>query len=109
MGCDLSLHSPPAPQTSRCPSFPYASPYSIQPILTIPRPPVPISHLPNLLPSSVSRKSFVCHSCENCRGLGVFFPFWKTLRAYGDENSIFTQVFYFHLLALSLAHAIYQL
>src|SRR6266481_2235803 len=34
MGCDVSLHSPPAPpapQTSRCPSFPYASPYFIHP------------------------------------------------------------------------------
>src|SRR5260370_3953770 len=109
MGCDLSLPSPPASQTLRSSSFPYASPYSIQPILTIPRPPVPISHLPNLLPSSVSRKAFVCHSCENCRGLGVFFPFWKTLRAYGDENSHFTQVFSFHIVAHSLAHAKTQL
>jgi|HubBroStandDraft_3_1064219.scaffolds.fasta_scaffold21526_2 hypothetical protein len=23
--------------------------------------------------------SFICHSCENCRGVGVFFPFWLAL------------------------------
>ncbi len=68
---------------------------------------VPISHLPYLLPSSVSRKIFVCHSCENCRGVGVFFPFWKTLRAYGDENSYFIQVLSFHIVAHSLACALF--
>ena len=30
------------------------------------------------LPSSVSGKPFVCHSYENCRGVGVFFPFRST-------------------------------
>ena len=34
-----------------------------------------ISHLPYLLPSSVSCKSFACHSCENCRGVYQQFPF----------------------------------
>jgi hypothetical protein len=34
-----------------------------------------IFHLPYTLPSSVCCKSFVCHSYENCRGVGVFFPF----------------------------------
>jgi hypothetical protein len=35
-----------------------------------------ISHLPYTLPSSVCRKSFVCHSYENCRGVYQQFPFW---------------------------------
>jgi hypothetical protein len=30
------------------------------------------------LPSSVYRKSFVCHSYVNCRGRGPFFPFWDS-------------------------------
>src|SRR6266436_5006938 len=34
-----------------------------------------VSHLPYLLPSSVSCKSFACHSCENCRGVYQQFPF----------------------------------
>ena len=34
-----------------------------------------ISHLPYLLPSSVSYNSFVCHSYENCRGVYQQFPF----------------------------------
>jgi len=38
----------------------------------------PVSHLPYLLPSSVSRNSFVCHSYENCRGVYQQFPFWFT-------------------------------
>ena len=36
-------------------------------------------HLPYTLPSSVSCISFICHSCENCRGVGGFFPFWNSL------------------------------
>src|SRR6266481_2379964 len=43
-----------------------------------PRPapvPIPPSHSPYTLPSSVSRKSFACLSYENTRGVGVFFPF----------------------------------
>src|SRR6266481_3057890 len=41
------------------------------PILTIPRHPyVPISHLRYLLPSSVSRKSFVCYCYKICRVWG---------------------------------------
>src|SRR5258707_4691995 len=36
-----------------------------------------IFHLPYTLPSSVSRNPFVCHSYENTRGVGVFFPFWN--------------------------------
>src|SRR5258707_9717913 len=27
---------------------------------------------------SVSRKSFACHSCENCRGVYQQFPFWNS-------------------------------
>jgi hypothetical protein len=33
-----------------------------------------ISHLPYLLPSSVSPNSFACHSYENCRGVYPKFP-----------------------------------
>src|SRR5437899_3928724 len=40
----------------------------------------PTSHLPYTLPSSVSRNPFVCHSYENYRGCGVFFPFWNSPR-----------------------------
>jgi hypothetical protein len=36
------------------------------------------SHSPYPLPSSVSYKSFNCHSYENTRGVGVFFPFWNS-------------------------------
>ena len=36
-------------------------------------------HSPYTLPSSVSRKSFACHSYENTGGVGVFFPFWNSL------------------------------
>jgi hypothetical protein len=36
------------------------------------------SILPYTLPSSVSCKSFVSHSYENCRGGGLFFPFWNS-------------------------------
>src|SRR5229473_2684392 len=35
------------------------------------------SSFPYLLPSSVSRKSSACHSCENCRGVYQQFPFWE--------------------------------
>src|SRR5258708_38599067 len=34
------------------------------------------SHSSYTLPSSVSRKSCICHSYENTRGVGAFFPFW---------------------------------
>src|SRR5437899_454488 len=34
------------------------------------------SRVPYTLPSSVYPKSFVCHSYENCRGVGVFLPLW---------------------------------
>jgi len=38
-----------------------------------------VFYLPYALPSSVSRKSFGCHSYENTGGVGVFFPFWNAL------------------------------
>jgi len=41
----------------------------------------PIFHLPYTLPSSVSRKPFIYHSCENTGGVRVFFPFWNSARA----------------------------
>jgi hypothetical protein len=37
------------------------------------------SILPYALPSCVGAKSFICHSYENCRGVGLFFPFWNSL------------------------------
>jgi hypothetical protein len=33
--------------------------------------------VPYVLPSSVSCKSCICHSCENCRGGYQQFPFWN--------------------------------
>src|SRR6267378_6282420 len=36
-----------------------------------------VSHLPYLLPSSVSRKSCICHSRENTGDVGVFFLLWN--------------------------------
>jgi hypothetical protein len=35
-------------------------------------------HSPYTLPSSVSPKSFACHSYENTGGVEVFFPFWNS-------------------------------
>jgi hypothetical protein len=46
-------------------------------------------HSPYTLPSSVSRKSFACHSYENTRGVGVFFPFRNPLvgcRGYDPDD-----------------------
>jgi phosphoserine aminotransferase len=40
----------------------------------------PVFHLPYTLPSSVSCNSFICHSYENTGGVGLFFPFWNSLR-----------------------------
>jgi len=56
------------------------------------------SHSPYTLPSSVSRKSCICHSCENTGGVGVFFPIWKTLRCHDDENLLSLKFFLFTLL-----------
>src|SRR5260370_16678947 len=48
-----------------------------------------ISHLPDLLPSSVSPNPFVCHSYENCRGIHLQFPFWNiTANAKKELSSI---------------------
>ena len=40
-----------------------------------------VCHRLQTLPSSVSCKSFVCHSYENTGGVGVFFPFWNSFRS----------------------------
>ncbi len=45
----------------------------------------PVFHSPYTLPSSVSRKSFVCHSYENTGGVGVLFPFWARY-SIGDST-----------------------
>src|SRR5713226_158213 len=47
-------------------------------------------------------KSFRCNTYKK-RGVGVFFPIWKSLRAHGDENSHFIQVLSFHIVAHSFA------
>ena len=38
---------------------------------------IPTFGFPYLLPSSVTCKSFPCHSYENCRGVYQQFPFWN--------------------------------
>ncbi|SRR6266446_7845502 len=58
------------------------------------------SHLPYLLPSSVSCKPFVCHSYENFRDVYQQFPFWNSHSSLGP----ITQVLSFQILAHSLAH-----
>src|SRR6267143_5074125 len=47
----------------------------------------PISHLPYTLPSSVSRKPFVCRSYENTRGVGGILPI---LELIPFPSSLFT-------------------
>ena len=46
-----------------------------------------IFHSPYTLPSSVSCKSCICHSYENCRGVHQQFPFWFTPSAT-ERNSL---------------------
>jgi hypothetical protein len=58
-----------------------------------------IFHSPYTLPSSVSRKSFPCHSCENCRGVYQQFPFWNSRL----DTLHSTQLLSFHILAHSFA------
>src|SRR2546421_818981 len=45
---------------------------------------------PYTLPSSVSRKSCICHSCSNCRGVYQQFPFWSASKSpcFGDPSII---------------------
>ena len=43
-------------------------------------------HLPYLLPSSVSRNSFVCHSCENCWRVHQQSPF-RLIRSVSEADS----------------------
>ena len=40
-----------------------------------------VFRLPYTLPSSVCCNPFICHSYENTRGVGVFFPFWNSANA----------------------------
>ena len=62
-----------------------------------------LSHLPYILPSSVSRKSFACHSYENTGGVGVFFPFWNSSHAARWAPSILTSLLRYLLTSLILA------
>jgi hypothetical protein len=61
------------------------------------------SHLPYTLPSSVSRKSFICHSYENAGGVGVFFPFWDTPTCRRFDVQTFPYPLSFQSLANSFA------
>src|SRR5713226_7255046 len=62
----------------------------ILPSILTPSPvPVPTSHSPYTLPSSVSRKSFICHSYENCRGVYQQFPFWNSSPATRHPPPLF--------------------
>ena len=63
-----------------------------------PTPYSPASHSPYTLPSSVSRKPCICHSYENSPGVGVFFPFWKSLCGHCDKNSLLFKCFLFRFL-----------
>src|SRR5260370_30043537 len=60
------LHTAPAPTRSRCLCVKLSD--FFPPTFLV------VSHLPYLLPSSVSRNPFVCHSYENCRGVYQQFP-----------------------------------
>src|SRR5216684_7049603 len=69
-GGGLAIMVKQALQTSHPPSCPH----SVSPRLCG----CCIFHSPYTLPSSVSCKSFACHSYENTGGVGVFFPFWNS-------------------------------
>ncbi len=47
--------------------------------------------------------SFICHSYENTRGVGVFFPFRNALRGHTEKHPLFIQVLSFHTLVHSFA------
>jgi hypothetical protein len=61
------------------------------------------SHLPYILPSSVSRKSFTCRSYENTGDVGIFFPFWDTPTCRRFNVQTFRYPLSFHTLANSFA------
>src|SRR5216684_3778018 len=52
---------------------------------------IPTFGFPYLLPSSVSRNPFVCHSYENCRGVYQQFPFWFTASQAEGNSSLATR------------------
>jgi len=49
---------------------------------------IPTFGFPYLLPSSVSRKSFACHSYENCQRVYQQFPFWFAPNAGGGNSKL---------------------
>ena len=54
-----------------------------------------IFHSPYTLPSSVSRKSFACHSYENCRRVYQQFPFWfKPIATTKGSSALVTSTHY---------------
>ena len=61
------------------------------------------SHSPYTLPSSVSRKSFPCHSYANCWRVYQQFPFWLIPSAAGGSARHWIQVLSFHTVAHSFA------
>ena len=60
-------------------------------------------HSPYTLPSSVSRKSCIWHSYENCWGVHQQFPFWIYPPNLQIERVFPTYPFSFHTLAHSFA------
>ncbi len=44
------------------------------------------------LPFCLCHKSFVCHSCENTGGMGVFFPIWFARRASLHRYAVYSAV-----------------
>src|SRR6266851_4034169 len=73
--------------------------------LLAPRPvPIPPSHSPYTLPSSVSRKSFACHSYENTRGVEVFFPFRNGERMELTRSRILQTAFQFQFDLYRVVH-----
>ncbi len=67
---------------------------------------LPTFGFPYVLPSSVSRNSFSCHSYENCRGVYQQFPLWNSPLLTHHSPLVIshcTQVLSFHTLAHSFA------
>ena len=61
-------------------------------------------HSPYTLPSSVSRKSFACHSYENIGAVGVFFPFWNRTKSGEGHSQNYSTSFFSDSCALFCTH-----
>ena len=58
----------------------------------------PRSRSPYTLPSSVSRKSCICHSYEKCRGVGGILPILESLQVAATRTRISFKLFLFTFL-----------